>query len=155
MKSSSPKTSAGTRKAVNQIELLQMRVAAAATAWKEAKLHAAQAKRRRKLARLMARRAKKDARAAKERLEQLREDLVQAQARIVNPWQAAARSLARAKRTRAGSRKRPAARTNVRKRVSTKTANSEPASSTLAPVPDNPVVPASTPDTTSEIHATN
>ena len=65
---------------LHPIELVQRRVAAATATWKQAKEHAAQAKRRKKLARLLARRAKKDARRAKENLEKLRHALAEAQA---------------------------------------------------------------------------
>lgn len=67
------------RRLISHIDLLRMRLSAAAKAWKEAKDQASQAKRRRKLAKLMARRAKKDAKTAKANLDELREALQQAQ----------------------------------------------------------------------------
>jgi hypothetical protein len=66
------------RRLISHIDLLRMRLSAAAKAWKEAKEQASQAKRRRKLAKLMARRAKKDAKTAKANMDELREALLQA-----------------------------------------------------------------------------
>jgi len=64
-----------------EIQLLRMRVAEAVSIWKEAKQHAAQARRRRKLAKLFAKRAKKDARQAKANLNDIRQALALAEAK--------------------------------------------------------------------------
>ena len=61
--------------------MLRMRVAEAVSIWKEAKEHAAQARRRRKLAKMFAKRAKKDARQAKANLNDIRQALALAEAR--------------------------------------------------------------------------
>jgi hypothetical protein len=101
---------------IGQIALLRMRVAAAEAIWKEAKEHASQAKRRRKLAKLMARRAKKDARNARARLDDAREALAQAQARSsMLGWSTASKRIPKAKSTKAALKKRRPVRRVTRK----------------------------------------
>ncbi|HEY0551985.1 MAG TPA: hypothetical protein VGF13_20450 [Verrucomicrobiae bacterium] len=101
-----PRDGAG-RKLISQVDLLRIRVTAAASAWKRAKEQASQAKRRRKLAKLLAKRAKKDARTAKNNLDELREALAAAQTRAENPWRTAAPRFSQTKPKRAASKTKP------------------------------------------------
>ena len=139
------------RKLVSQIELLRMRVAAAATAWKQAKEHASQAKRRRKLAKLLAKRARKDARTARANLDELRATLTEAQTRAADPWQAAVRHLNKSKRTRATSKRRPATRRAVVRKTLVRDASSQPPPAAMTETAENminnPIDPASVPVT--------
>ena len=89
-----------------EIQLLRMRVAEAVSIWKEAKQHAAQARRRRKLAKLFAKRAKKDARQAKANLNDIRQALALAEAKAAVRRLRSRRKLNKAKIAKA--RKEPA-----------------------------------------------
>lgn len=103
------------RSSMGRIALLRMRVAAAEAVWKEAKEHASQAKRRRKLARLMAKRAKKEARNARARLDDAREALAQAEARsAMRGWSAASKKT-KTPSTKAALKKRRPGRGVTRK----------------------------------------
>lgn len=126
-------------KLISQIDLLRMRVAAAASTWKRAKEQASQAKRRRKLAKLLAKRAKKDARTAKDNLDELRQALAATQAREANPWQAAAPSFSRKSKPAISSTRRlrgvgkPAARVSVSARRNAEKALNPPSGAASPP----------------------
>jgi len=101
---------------ISQVQLLQMRLAAAEEAWKEAKEQLSQAKRRRKLAKLFAKRAKKHAKAAEAKLELARQTLADAEAQsTTTEWLAAPRKVGKTKSARPRSRKRPTPRRSVQK----------------------------------------
>src|SRR5262245_54071990 len=103
------------RRLINQIELLQMRVAATEDTWKEAKAQHRQAKRRRKLAKLFARRAKKDVKSARANLDLARKSLAAAKAQAaILSWRATSRKVSQAKDGRPLDRKPPVPRKSLR-----------------------------------------
>jgi len=131
----SSKSVQGGRERMGQIELLRMRVAAAELTWKQAKEHANQAKRRRKLARLLAKRARKDARRAKENLDEIRTVLAEAEAKAATAGHRPAR--------RKTVRSKPVAAT-AKKRVSPIRRRKQPPPSAVAAGAESlkePVVP--------------
>jgi hypothetical protein len=121
------------RKRISQIELLNMRVAAAEDTWKQAKEQFSQAKRRRKLAKVFARRAKKYARTAKAKLELARKALVHAKEQSMTLDWPAPKKVGKTKNARPPSRKQPTRKRSVRKATLAAVASSHglsPAAST-------------------------
>jgi hypothetical protein len=123
------------RSTLNTIELLRLRVAAAAKTLNQAKQQARHAKARRKLAKLLAKRAKDNAKTAKMELTELRESLANAKARA-----AALKVSSRGfkKTTRAAVKKISASQPAVKKKFSTPKA--------AAVVPTVPTEPETIPE---------